>query len=161
EVPPWHTRPNIYWVTLQHLFYRYYHGNFFFVQIGAKRWMVTSLTGSGKYISRSSVGVRHTHVLDRGKRASQSFMQVPGRSKNVRGASLLGAGGRALVPQFEREIAGERIRDKIAASKAKGMWMGGNVPLGYALIGIAGAMVIDVALFFDFSDYRAAALSTG
>lgn len=33
--------------------------------------------------------------------------------------------------QFEREIAGERIRDKIAASKAKGMWMGGSVPLGY------------------------------
>jgi site-specific DNA recombinase len=33
--------------------------------------------------------------------------------------------------QFEREIAGERIRDKIAASKAKGMWMGGVVPLGY------------------------------
>ncbi|WP_246719636.1 recombinase family protein [Methylocystis sp. H62] len=33
--------------------------------------------------------------------------------------------------QFEREIAGERIRDKIAASKRKGMWMGGNVPLGY------------------------------
>jgi len=33
--------------------------------------------------------------------------------------------------QFEREIAGERIRDKIAASKAKGMWMGGTVPLGY------------------------------
>jgi site-specific DNA recombinase len=33
--------------------------------------------------------------------------------------------------QFEREIAGERIRDKIAASKRKGMWMGGNMPLGY------------------------------
>ena len=33
--------------------------------------------------------------------------------------------------QFEREVTGERIRDKIAASKAKGMWMGGNVPLGY------------------------------
>src|ERR1700738_296095 len=33
--------------------------------------------------------------------------------------------------QFEREIAGERIRDKFAASKKKGMWMGGNVPLGY------------------------------
>src|ERR1700736_1809495 len=33
--------------------------------------------------------------------------------------------------QFERDIAGERIRDKIAASKKKGMWMGGNVPLGY------------------------------
>ena len=33
--------------------------------------------------------------------------------------------------QFEREVTGERIRDKIAASKAKGMWMGGNVPFGY------------------------------
>ncbi len=33
--------------------------------------------------------------------------------------------------QFEREVTGERIRDKIAASKAKGMWMGGLPPLGY------------------------------
>jgi DNA invertase Pin-like site-specific DNA recombinase len=33
--------------------------------------------------------------------------------------------------QFEREVTGERIRDKIAASKAKGMWMGGTVPFGY------------------------------
>jgi DNA invertase Pin-like site-specific DNA recombinase len=33
--------------------------------------------------------------------------------------------------QFEREVTGERIRDKIAASKRKGMWMGGFAPLGY------------------------------
>jgi DNA invertase Pin-like site-specific DNA recombinase len=33
--------------------------------------------------------------------------------------------------QFEREVIGERIRDKIAASKKKGMWMGGIPPLGY------------------------------
>lgn len=33
--------------------------------------------------------------------------------------------------QFEREVTGERIRDKIAASKMKGLWMGGPVPLGY------------------------------
>ncbi|SFI32782.1 Site-specific DNA recombinase [Collimonas sp. OK307] len=33
--------------------------------------------------------------------------------------------------QFEREVTGERIRDKIAASKKKGMWMGGRVPVGY------------------------------
>lgn len=33
--------------------------------------------------------------------------------------------------QFEREVSAERIRDKIAASKAKGMWMGGLTPLGY------------------------------
>ena len=33
--------------------------------------------------------------------------------------------------QFERELIGERVRDKVAASKKKGMWMGGTVPLGY------------------------------
>ena len=33
--------------------------------------------------------------------------------------------------QFEREVASERVRDKIRASKAKGLWMGGNPPLGY------------------------------
>ena len=35
--------------------------------------------------------------------------------------------------QFEREVTGERIRDKIAASKRKGMWMGGTLPVGYDL----------------------------
>jgi site-specific DNA recombinase len=35
--------------------------------------------------------------------------------------------------QFEREVTGERIRDKIAASKKKGMWMGGLIPIGYDL----------------------------
>jgi len=38
--------------------------------------------------------------------------------------------------QFEREVTGERIRDKIAASKRKGIWMGGMVPLGYDKSGI-------------------------
>ncbi len=36
--------------------------------------------------------------------------------------------------QFEREVTAERIRDKIAASKRKGLWMGGPVPLGYEAI---------------------------
>ncbi|MBI4426000.1 MAG: recombinase family protein, partial [Candidatus Kerfeldbacteria bacterium] len=36
--------------------------------------------------------------------------------------------------QFEREVTGERIRDKIAASKKKGMWMGGYPPLGYEVM---------------------------
>ena len=36
--------------------------------------------------------------------------------------------------QFEREVTGERIRDKIAASKRKGMWMGGVSPLGYDVV---------------------------
>src|SRR4051794_22052604 len=37
--------------------------------------------------------------------------------------------------QFEREVTGERIRDKIAASKRKGIWMGGPAPLGYRVEG--------------------------
>ncbi len=37
--------------------------------------------------------------------------------------------------QFEREVTGERIRDKIAASKQKGLWMGGHVPFGYRASG--------------------------
>jgi len=36
--------------------------------------------------------------------------------------------------QFEREVTGERIRDKIAASKKKGIWVGGVVPLGYRVV---------------------------
>ena len=36
--------------------------------------------------------------------------------------------------QFEWEVTGERIRDKIYASKRKGIWMGGSVPLGYDVI---------------------------
>ena len=36
--------------------------------------------------------------------------------------------------QFEREVIGERIRDKLAASKRKGMWMGGAPPLGYDVV---------------------------
>ncbi len=55
--------------------------------------------------------------------------------------------------QFEREIAGERIRDKIAASKAKGMWMGGTVPLGYDVherkLVVNGAEAETVRLIFQ------------
>jgi DNA invertase Pin-like site-specific DNA recombinase len=36
--------------------------------------------------------------------------------------------------QFEREVTAERIRDKIAASRRKGLWMGGVVPLGYVRV---------------------------
>jgi site-specific DNA recombinase len=47
--------------------------------------------------------------------------------------------------QFEREVTGERIRDKIAASKKKGMWMGGIVPLGYRVADRALHVVDDHA----------------
>jgi len=44
--------------------------------------------------------------------------------------------------QFEREVTAERIRDKISASKAKGMWMGGTPPLGYAADGRSLRIVV-------------------
>ena len=52
--------------------------------------------------------------------------------------------------QFEREVTAERIRDKVAASKRKGMWMGGAIPLGYN--------VVDKALVAN--QHEAAAIQT-
>src|ERR1700686_4721904 len=55
--------------------------------------------------------------------------------------------------QFEREVTGERIRDKIAASKQKGMWMGGWVPIGYdrkdRTLTINEAEAVTVRTIFD------------
>ncbi|MFN9679280.1 MAG: recombinase family protein [Betaproteobacteria bacterium] len=65
--------------------------------------------------------------------------------------------------QFEREVTGERIRDKIAASKAKGMWMGGPLPLGYdvrdrlLVINEAEAALVR-RIFDDFVTMRSATL---
>jgi site-specific DNA recombinase len=47
--------------------------------------------------------------------------------------------------QFERELIGERVRDKIAASKRKGIWVGGPIPLGYASINKKLVVVPDEA----------------
>ena len=47
--------------------------------------------------------------------------------------------------QFEREVTSERIRDKIAASKRKGLWVGGPLPLGYHMKGDRIAVVEDEA----------------
>ena len=57
--------------------------------------------------------------------------------------------------QFEREVTAERIRDKIAASKARGMWMGGTPPLGYRANGRSLAIVEEEAalLRYIFAEY--------
>lgn len=56
--------------------------------------------------------------------------------------------------QFEREITGERIRDKIASSKRKGMWMGGVTPLGYEVkdrhLHIKEDEAASVRMIFDY-----------
>ena len=58
-----------------------------------------------------------------------SFVSVTQNS--IRPAQCLTLNLLLSFAQFEREVTGERIRDKIAASKKQGMWMGGNVPVGY------------------------------
>ncbi len=62
---------------------------------------------------------------------SASFVSVTQQFNTTTSMGRLTLNMLLSFAQFEREIAGERIRDKIAASKRKGMWMGGNVPLGY------------------------------
>ncbi|WP_238207729.1 recombinase family protein [Methylobacterium marchantiae] len=62
--------------------------------------------------------------------------------------------------QFEREVTGERIRDKIAASKRKGLWMGGVVPLGYRAADRALHVVPDQAKVVRMIFERYLALGT-
>jgi site-specific DNA recombinase len=69
-------------------------------------------------------------VLDR---AAASFVSITQAFNTTTSMGRLTLNVLLSFAQFEREVTGERIRDKIAASKAKGMWMGGNLPLGYDL----------------------------
>ena len=67
-------------------------------------------------------------VLDR---AAASFVSVTQAFNTTTSMGRLTLNVLLSFAQFEREVTGERIRDKVAASKKKGMWMGGPVPLGY------------------------------
>ena len=67
-------------------------------------------------------------VLDK---YSVSFVSVTQQFNTTSSMGRLTLNVLLSFAQFEREVTAERIRDKIAASKKKGMWMGGNVPLGY------------------------------
>jgi DNA invertase Pin-like site-specific DNA recombinase len=67
-------------------------------------------------------------VLDR---AGASFVSVTQAFNTTTSMGRLTLNVLLSFAQFEREVTGERIRDKIAASKKLGMWMGGAVPLGY------------------------------
>ena len=69
-----------------------------------------------------------TEVLDR---HNVSFVAVTQQFNTSTSMGRLTLNVLLSFAQFEREVAGERIRDKIAASKRRGMWMGGHPPLGY------------------------------
>jgi DNA invertase Pin-like site-specific DNA recombinase len=70
-------------------------------------------------------------LVDRLDAASCSFVSVTQAFNTSTSMGRLTLNVLLSFAQFEREVTGERIRDKIAASKKKGMWMGGMVPLGY------------------------------
>ena len=73
---------------------------------------------------------RIVDVLDK---AGASFVSVTQSFNTTTSMGRLMLNVLLSFAQFEREVTGERIRDKIAASKKKGMWMGGPVPLGYEI----------------------------
>ena len=70
-------------------------------------------------------------IVDRMDAKRVSFVSVTQAFNTTTSMGRLTLNVLLSFAQFEREVTGERIRDKIAQSKAKGMWMGGNLPLGY------------------------------
>ncbi len=72
-------------------------------------------------------------IIERFDARSVSFVSVTQQFNTTTSMGRLTLNVLLSFAQFEREVTGERIRDKIAASKRKGMWMGGMPPLGYDL----------------------------
>ncbi|WP_223476578.1 recombinase family protein [Oricola indica] len=70
-------------------------------------------------------------LVERLDAADASFVSVTQSFNTATSMGRLTLNVLLSFAQFEREVTAERIRDKIAASKKKGLWMGGNVPLGY------------------------------
>ena len=70
-------------------------------------------------------------IVDRLGESGASFVLVTQSFNTATSMGRLTLNMLLSFVQFEREVTAERIRDKIAASKHKGLWMGGNVPVGY------------------------------
>ena len=74
-------------------------------------------------------------LVDRLDAANASFVSVTQSFNTATSMGRLTLNVLLSFAQFEREVTAERIRDKIAASKKRGLWMGGYVPLGYDAAG--------------------------
>lgn len=73
-------------------------------------------------------------IVDVFDAAGASFVSVTQQFNTTTSMGRLTLNVLLSFAQFEREVIAERVRDKIAQSKAKGMWMGGTVPLGYDVV---------------------------
>jgi len=71
------------------------------------------------------------HMIEVFEKHNVSFVSVTQQFNTTTSMGRLILNVLLSFAQFEREVTGERIRDKLAASKRKGMWMGGIPPLGY------------------------------
>ncbi len=76
-----------------------------------------------------------SRIIDLLDEADASFVSVTQQFNTTDSMGRLTLNVLLSFAQFEREVTSERIRDKILASKQKGMWMGGTVPLGYDNVG--------------------------
>ena len=74
-----------------------------------------------------------SRIVERLEAAGVTFVSVTQQFSTTSSMGRLTLNVLLSFAQFERDVTGERIRDKVAASKRKGMWMGGTVPLGYDL----------------------------
>jgi site-specific DNA recombinase len=99
-------------------------------EVAAKRVDVIVVYKVDRLTRSLSDFARIVDVLDD---AGASFVSVTQSFSTTSSMGRLTLNVLLSFAQFEREVTGERIRDKIAASKKKGMWMGGPVPLGYRL----------------------------
>jgi DNA invertase Pin-like site-specific DNA recombinase len=83
-------------------------------------------------LSRSLIDfARIVEVLDK---QNVSFVSITQQFNTTTSMGRLTLNILLSFAQFEREVIGERIRDKFAASRARGMWMGGTPPLGYDVV---------------------------
>lgn len=73
-------------------------------------------------------------IVDVFDAAGVSFVSVTQQFNTTTSMGRLTLNVLLSFAQFEREVIAERVRDKIAQSKAKGMWMGGTVPFGYEIV---------------------------
>jgi DNA invertase Pin-like site-specific DNA recombinase len=96
--------------------------------VAAKRVDIILLYKIDRLTRSLSDFARIVDVLDK---AGASFVSITQSFNTTTSMGRLTLNMLLSFAQFEREVTGERIRDKIAASKKKGLWMGGVVPLGY------------------------------
>lgn len=89
----------------------------------------------------TAVDPRNSRVGEAFDKAGTSFVSVTQSFNTTTSMGRLTLNMLLSFAQFEREVTAERIRDKIAASKAKGMWMGGTPPLGFEPSGRTLAIV--------------------